>query len=73
MHDVVTNAARSGEPLVPEIRHMFENGPPPAIGVPEYCNNTLKLQEYRARYQTYWNSTAEKTGTGESSASDVLM
>ena len=53
MNDVLENTALSGEPLVPEIQPMFENGARQPIAVPEYYNNTLYMQDYRARYQEY--------------------
>lgn len=65
-HDVIENIALSGEPLIPEIRPLFANGPPEPILVPEFYNNTLRLQDFRARYQAYWNSTAKKSKTGKS-------
>ena len=65
LHDVLENVALSGEPMVPQIQSLFENGHPQPISVPQYYNNTLHLQGYRARYQAYWNSTAEQTGTGQ--------
>lgn len=62
--DVVENAALSGEPLVPEIQALFANGTPEPIPLPDYYKNTLRLQDFRARYQAYWTSTAEKSATG---------
>ena len=72
MNDVLENAALSGEPLVPQIQPMFENGPRQPIAVPEYHNNTLRLQDYRARYQDYWSSTADKSGTGKQELIKVI-
>lgn len=65
MHDVLENIALSGEPLVPQIQPLFEDGAPQPIDVPQYYNNTLHLQDYPARYQAYWASTVESTGTGQ--------
>ena len=65
LHDVLESVALSGEPLVPQIRSLFENGAPQPLNIPQYYNNTLHLHDYRARYQAYWDSIAEKTGTGQ--------
>lgn len=65
MHDVLENTALSGEPLVPQIQSLFANDPLHPIALPDYYNNTLHLEDYRARYQRYWNSTAGKSGTGK--------
>lgn len=72
MNDVLDNTALSGEPLVPEIQPMFENGVRQPIAVPEYYNNTLRLQDYLARYQEYWSSTADKSGTGKQELIEVI-
>lgn len=61
---MIENIGLSGEPLVPEIQHLFVNGIPDPLPLPEYFNKTLHLQDFRARYQEYWSSTAEKTGNG---------
>lgn len=65
-HDVLDNVDLSGEPLIPEIRSKFEDVPPEPIPLPEYYNNTRKLQDFRSRYQAYWSSTVEKSKTGYS-------
>ena len=43
---------------------MFANGIPKPTPLPDYYNATRYLQEFRARYQAYWRSTAPQTNTG---------
>ena len=72
MNDVLENTALSGEPLVPQIQPMFEDGVRQPITVPGYYNSTLRLQDYRARYQRYWSSTADKSRTGKQELNEVI-
>ncbi|PVH87638.1 amidase [Cadophora sp. DSE1049] len=62
--DVLDNVALSGEPLVPQIAHMFANGRKQPVPLLTFFNSTLHLKNFRARYQAYWSSTVDKTGTG---------
>ncbi|KAK3317078.1 amidase signature domain-containing protein [Apodospora peruviana] len=55
----------SGEPEVPEIDGLFESGlPRKPLSLAEYQDVVIHMKDYRNRYQEYWMSTAEKSGTG---------
>ncbi|KAI9696521.1 MAG: hypothetical protein M1820_008149 [Bogoriella megaspora] len=62
--DVFEQLALSGEPLIPELQRGFGNGPEPPLDVLQFYKNTIRLKDFRSRYQAYWSSTAMKTTTG---------
>ena len=63
--DVFECLALSGEPLIPELTKEFGDRPKEPMSLLDYHENVLRLKEYRGRYQSYWNSTAESTTTGK--------
>lgn len=55
----------SGEPPVPQIQHLFDNGKlKEPMNLVEYEQVVLHMKDYRHRYQEYWESTVELTDTG---------
>ncbi|KAI0443365.1 amidase signature domain-containing protein [Xylaria telfairii] len=62
----VYNAIRaSGEPIVPEIAHLFPDGKlKPPIPLPEYEQIVLHMKDFRARWNDYWMLSAERTTSG---------
>lgn len=65
MPSIVANIELSGEPFVPEVAHGFPNGGAGApIGLLEYENITMRLEQYRSAYHHYWESTMKQTDTG---------
>jgi amidase len=70
--DVFHNIGLSGEPLIPELRKGFGTGPTEPTPLLDFYKNSLKLKDYRARYNSYWTSTMEQTGTGRP-ADAVIM
>ena len=56
----------SGEPIVPQIDNVFPGGKLKApMNLVDYENVVLHMKNYRADYQEYWRSTAEKTSNGK--------
>ncbi|KAJ8133166.1 hypothetical protein O1611_g465 [Lasiodiplodia mahajangana] len=52
----------SGEPIIPEITHLFPNGElKPLIPLPEYEQAVLHMKDFRARWNEYWKSSAKRT------------
>jgi amidase len=70
--DVFHNIDLSGEPLIPELQKGFGTGPTEPTPLLDFYKNSLKLKDYRARYNSYWTSTMEQTGTGRP-ADAVIM
>ncbi|KAI9660056.1 MAG: hypothetical protein M1821_001408 [Bathelium mastoideum] len=62
--DIFGQLALSGEPLIPELQRSFGSGPRPPLNVLEFYKNTIRLKEFRARYQEYWSSTSSTNPTG---------
>ncbi|KAF8846807.1 amidase [Acephala macrosclerotiorum] len=55
----------SGEPIVPEIQHLFPNGQlQPPMNLVNYEKVVMHMKDYRQRYHDYWSSTANKTRNG---------
>ncbi|KAF8421819.1 amidase signature domain-containing protein [Tirmania nivea] len=54
-HDVHTQLALSGEPLIPSLEKTFKLRDP--INLLEYQKLTLEGRDYSAAYSDYWNST----------------
>lgn len=62
--DVAHNLSLSGEPLIEQLAPEFgavTTSPMPLI---EYHKHIIELKDYRARYQSYWNSTSKLTHSG---------
>ena len=65
MPSIVANIKLSGEPFVPEVADRFPNGGAGTpIGLLEYENITVQLEQYRSVYHNYWESTMKQTNTG---------
>ncbi|PVH73421.1 amidase [Cadophora sp. DSE1049] len=63
--DVYEAIKLSGEPIVPEIRHLFPNGNlQPPMSLVDYEKVVVHMKSYRQRYHDYWSSTASKTSSG---------
>ncbi|CZR55783.1 related to general amidase [Phialocephala subalpina] len=62
--DVHQQLKLSGEPLIPELRPYFANGPVPPMPLLDFYDLCLKRKDYRRRYLEYWMSTLNQTGTG---------
>ncbi|OCL15205.1 amidase [Glonium stellatum] len=60
------------EPLIHQLAELFGTGPVEPTPLLEYQANSLKRKDYSARYMEYWNSTAEKTGTGRAVDAVIL-
>lgn len=62
--DAYKNLQLSGEKIVDEISHLFPGGKlRPPMGLVEWEDKVLHLEDYRARYQEYWASTSNLTST----------
>jgi len=60
--DAYKNLQLSGEAIVPQLAHLFPDGKlQPSMGLVEWEDTVLHLQDYRARYQAYWESTSNMT------------
>ncbi|KAI0115731.1 amidase signature domain-containing protein [Nemania sp. FL0031] len=60
--DVYDAIRASGEPIVPEIAHLFPSGKlKPPIPLPEYEQVVLHMKDFRARWNEYWASSAKRT------------
>ena len=63
--DVLDAIKLSGEPIVPEIAHLFPGGRlQPPMPLPEYEQVVSHMKEYREQYNDYWLSSADRTRTG---------
>lgn len=63
-NDTFSQLALSGEPPVPELVQGLGDGPRDPTPLLDYFNLTLRLREYRERYEDYWESTASRTEKG---------
>ncbi|KAI1506266.1 amidase signature domain-containing protein [Biscogniauxia marginata] len=60
--DVYEAIRESGEPIVPEIKHLFPNGKPkPSLSLPEYEQVVVRMKDFRTRWHDYWVSSAQRT------------
>jgi len=64
--DVYEAIQLSGEPIVPEIAHLFPDGKlRPPLPLPEYEQVVIHMEDYRKRWQDYWRSSADRTKSGQ--------
>ncbi|KAH8719523.1 amidase signature domain-containing protein [Phaeosphaeriaceae sp. PMI808] len=60
--DAYKNLQLSGESIVPQIAHLFpDNKLRPPLGLIQWEDVVLYLQDYRTRYKAYWESTSNIT------------
>lgn len=62
----------SQEPLIPELHEIFDDKPHEPASLFEYQDNALKRRHYLTKYMEYWNSTADKSGTGRTVDAVIL-
>ncbi|KAI9727054.1 MAG: Acetamidase [Cirrosporium novae-zelandiae] len=61
--DVHEAAGLSGEPLAPQLS-IYGSKPVAEMVASDIAAVNIEKREYQKEYMDYWNSTAEKTGTG---------
>jgi amidase len=65
-YDIFEHLDLSGEPPIPQLLESFPDGKAiPARSAIEVEKTVLLLKKYRERYQKYWMSTLNDTGTGK--------
>ncbi|KIW75355.1 hypothetical protein Z517_10096 [Fonsecaea pedrosoi CBS 271.37] len=62
--DVHDAFALSGEPMSPQIKMSFGDGPKPEMTASQIAANNVEKRKYQKQYMDYWNSTAQSTLTG---------
>ncbi|KAI0602177.1 amidase signature domain-containing protein [Biscogniauxia sp. FL1348] len=63
--DVYEAIRKSGEPIVPEIQHLFPNGQlKPPTPLPQYEQVVLRMRDFRSRWHDYWELSASRTASG---------
>ncbi|KAI1489819.1 amidase signature domain-containing protein [Biscogniauxia mediterranea] len=63
--DVYEAIRKSGEPIVPEIQHLFPNGQPKSpIPLPQYEQVVVRMRDFRSRWHDYWELSASRTASG---------
>ena len=66
--DVIKRLKLSGEPVISELETEYGVEPKPPIPLLKFYDWTLRLKDYRERYQDYWMSTSEDNDEGMSDA-----
>ncbi|KAI5918985.1 amidase signature domain-containing protein [Camillea tinctor] len=63
--DVYEAIRKSGEPIVPEIQHLFPNGQLKSpIPLPQYEQVVVRMRDFRSKWHDYWESSANRTTSG---------